>query len=84
MIILLMAPEALADLGEQPWLRDATPAESELFKTDHPHLDGIDGIGRPYFTVAIDETQCPPKLAQKAKATLRLRWLPNDWNTETQ
>lgn len=82
MIILLMAPEALADLGEQPWLRDATPAEAAIFHADHPLLDMIDTGGRPYFTVAIDETKCPPAMAAKARITLRLRWLPDGMFTD--
>ncbi len=77
MIILLMAPEALTDLGPQPWLRDATVEEQRAFKAEHPCLNDIDGDGRPYFTIAIDETTCPPALAAKAKITLRLRWLPD-------
>jgi hypothetical protein len=51
--------------------------EAAIFRAAHPQLDGIDGSGRPYFTVAIDETKCPPAMAVKARITLRLRWLPD-------
>jgi len=41
-----MAPEALTDLGPQPWLRDATVEEQRAFKAEHPCLNDIDGDGR--------------------------------------
>lgn len=76
MITVQMAPELLADLGPQAWLRDATPAESDEFNKAHPLVGGTDRMNRPYFTVVIDETQCPPAWAKKAQQCSRIRWAP--------
>ena len=77
MITCLIAPEILSDLGSQPYLRDATPTESEIFRQDHSSLNWSDDCGRPYFAVVIDtdHPDCPPQLVSKAKSRLRIRWL---------
>ena len=77
MITLLMAPELLSEIGNVPYIRDATPFESQVFRGEHPNLKHMDDCGRPYFATTIDETHpdCPFLLVCKAKTTLRMRWL---------
>lgn len=71
---ILLSPEQINDCQDCPWLRDATPEESQKFKDEHPMLLGVDRECRPYFAVTIDEDhpQFPPHLKEQLSRALRV------------
>lgn len=66
-IVLLLGAEGVSELRDAPWAREASESEVELLKlhikerrelpTDPYYEDLlIDGIGRPYWAIAIEPT----------------------------
>lgn len=53
--MIMLGAEGCTEVANFPWIREASPEESQDFFTIHPKLSGIDGIGRPYWVMVLED-----------------------------
>jgi len=78
--VVLLAAEGMAEIQDQPWVRDATEAEMEAFRERHKLTRDelrelmVDKTGRPYWMVTLSD-DAPEIARRKAEEFVRVRSL---------
>jgi hypothetical protein len=76
-VTFLLGAEGCAEVGDVPWLRDATETETELLRRTlaaiEVNLDAVtvDGMGRPYWVKTLT-SDAPETYRERAERLHRL------------